>query len=348
MLCALIMAGGKGTRFWPLSTEEKPKQFLNLIGNETMIQMTVNRIKPIIPIERIFVCTGEKYVHLVREQLPELPLRNIITEPEGRNTAPCISLSAFMIERYYRNATMVVLPSDHLISKEEEFRSIIMSCHKYLDEFSNSIMTIGVNPDRAEIGYGYIELGKTKSIKDDFKVSRVNRFVEKPNIIKAEQYLESGNFLWNAGVFIWKVDCILNNIKEHMPDTYFALKGIKNINEHEIYEYVRNNYLKTEAISIDYGILEKSKDIFVIHCNIGWDDVGSWESIERYREKDNMGNIYLGNINSIKSSNNLIVASNQDIVIDGVSDIYVVESNGKIVIGKKENINNLKDLKKIV
>ena len=157
MLTALIMAGGKGTRFWPLSTEEKPKQFLNLIGEETMIQMTANRIKPIIPIERIFVCTGEMYVDLVKEQLPELPKRNIIVEPEGRNTAPCIALSAMVIDRYYKNSNMVVLPSDHLINDEEEFRNTLLAADSFIEEKDEAIVTLGMNPSRPEVGYGYIK-----------------------------------------------------------------------------------------------------------------------------------------------------------------------------------------------
>ena len=157
MLTALIMAGGKGTRFWPLSTEEKPKQFLNLIGEETMIQMTVNRIKPIIPIERIFVCTGAMYVDLVKEQIPELPERNIIVEPEGRNTAPCITLSAFVIKKYYEDSTMVVLPSDHLIKNEEEFRNVVIHANEFIKYNDNAIITLGMKPSRPEVGYGYIK-----------------------------------------------------------------------------------------------------------------------------------------------------------------------------------------------
>ena len=169
MLTALIMAGGKGTRFWPLSTEEKPKQFLNLIGEETMIQMTVNRIKPIIPIERIFVCTGSMYVNLVKEQLPELPERNIIVEPEGRNTTPCIALSAFVIKKYYEDATMVVLPSDHLIKDEEEFRNVVTNANKFIENNDNAIITLGMKPSRPEVGYGYIKYGNDEEEVNGYK-----------------------------------------------------------------------------------------------------------------------------------------------------------------------------------
>lgn len=159
-ICALIMAGGKGTRFWPLSTEEKPKQFLNLVGSKTMIQMTIDRILPIIPIERIFVCTGEKYISLLKEQIPNLPDRNIIVEPEGRNTAPCIALSALIIKRYYKDSTMVVLPSDHLINDEKRFRELLLLGGRFLENNSDGILTLGMKPDRPETGYGYIQFGE--------------------------------------------------------------------------------------------------------------------------------------------------------------------------------------------
>lgn len=220
MLCALIMAGGKGTRFWPLSTEEKPKQFLNLIGDKTMIQMTIDRVKPIIPIERIFVCTGEKYIDLVKEQLPELPEKNIIVEPEGRNTAPCIALSALVIKRYYKDATMVVLPSDHLISNEDRFRNILLDGEEYLKENGKSILTLGMTPNRAETGYGYIKSTDDKSIVNNSEVIKVEKFVEKPNKERAEEYLRAGSYLWNGGMFLWTIDNIINRVKEHIPNTY--------------------------------------------------------------------------------------------------------------------------------
>ena len=198
MLCALIMAGGKGTRFWPLSTEEKPKQFLNLLGRETMIQMTVNRVKPIIPIERIFVCTVSSYVELVKEQLPELPEENIIVEPEGRNTAPCIALSSMIINRKYNDAAIAVLPSDHLIKNEEKFRNIILDCNEFLDINETALITIGMKLNRPETGYGYIRYDeKSFELKED-EFIKVDKFVEKPDLEMAENYLKEGNYLWNG------------------------------------------------------------------------------------------------------------------------------------------------------
>ena len=348
MLCALIMAGGKGTRFWPLSTEEKPKQFLNLIGSETMIQMTINRIKPIIPIERIFVCTGEMYVDLVKGQLPELPERNIIVEPEGRNTTPCIALSALVINRYYKNSTMVVLPSDHLINDEEEFRRIILEADKFIENNDKAIITLGMEPSRAETGYGYIKCSenKTKSLEKD--VIKVEKFVEKPNKELAIEYVSSGNYLWNGGMFIWTVENILSEISKYSPNTFEALNKIEEVEEEKLQALINREYMNTEAISIDYAVLEKSKEVYVIPSDFGWDDIGSWEAIERYTEKDELGNVVIGQATSLKGNNNLLVSSNHKVIVEGLSDIYVIENDGKIIVGQKSNVVNVKELKNIV
>jgi len=345
MLCALIMAGGKGTRFWPLSTEEKPKQFLNLIGEDTMIQVTVNRIKPIIPIERIFVCTGEIYVDLVKEQLPELPERNIIIEPEGRNTAPCIALSALVIKRYYKNANMIVLPSDHLISNDKEFRDIIENSNTFIRENNDAIITLGMHTSRPETNYGYIKYGEVSEKLNGHSIIKVDKFVEKPNLEKAEKYMKEGCYLWNGGMFIWSVDNIIKQIKKYSTKTYESLHNIENVEEEKLQGFINDNYCNTEAISIDYAVLEKSEDIYVIPSDIGWDDVGSWEAIERYSEKDINGNIHIGNIDCTNGHNNLIVAANHNVIIDDLCDIYVIENDGKIIIGKKDKISRIKEFK---
>lgn len=348
MLCALIMAGGKGTRFWPLSTEEKPKQFLNLIGDNTMIQMTVDRIKPIIPLERIFVSTGEMYVDLVKEQLPELPERNIIVEPQGRNTAPCIALSAFVINRYYNDATMVVLPSDHLIKDENEFRKVVTSADEFVKGNYESIITLGMEPSRAETGYGYIRCSDEAVKVNKHKVVKVDAFVEKPNKEKAEIYLAEGNYLWNGGMFLWNVNNILNQMKKYSPNTYNALEVIETIEEEKLQEIINENYKNTEAISIDYAVLEKSSDIHVIPSNFGWDDVGSWEALDRYRDKDEDGNVLVGDTKTVDGENNLVISSSQRVVVEGLSDIYVIEHDGKILVGRKSNVANVKELKNII
>lgn len=349
MLCALIMAGGKGTRFWPLSTEEKPKQFLKLIGNKTMIQMTVDRILPIIPIDRIFICTGEIYVDLVKDQLPELPERNIIVEPEGRNTAPCIALSALVINRYYKDSTMVVLPSDHLINNEDEFRKVVLESEKFIeDNNDNVILTLGMEPNRAETGYGYIKCSDNKNKIIDCEVVKVEKFVEKPNKELAEKYIANANYLWNGGMFVWKSEHVLNEIRKYSPNTFEALHKIQFIEEDNLQEFINREYDNTDAISIDYAVLEKSKDIYVIPSDFGWDDIGSWEAIERYTKKDELGNIVIGEAKSIEGENNLLVSSNHKVIVEGLSDIYVIENDGKIIVGHKSKVVNVKELKNIV
>lgn len=345
MLCALIMAGGKGERFWPLSTDEKPKQFLKLLGEETMIQMTVNRLKDLIPVERIFVVTGERYTKLVKEQLPELPQRNIIVEPMGKNTAPCIALSAFHIEKYYENATIAVLPSDHLIRNEEEFRNVIAAADSFIEKHEDSIITLGMRPDRPETGYGYIKCDKTNSIVNGLKIRNVDMFVEKPNQETAEEYLKDGNFLWNGGMFVWKAKNILRLTEKYLKNTYDVLKEITCSIEEEYEEKLKNTYNLVDSVSIDYAIMEKAEDIYVIPSEFGWDDVGTWYSVERYRDKDENNNVCVGNIININSKNNIIVGNNKPVIISGLEDIIVVESDDVILIGKKEDIKDIKEIK---
>ncbi|GAA0077126.1 mannose-1-phosphate guanylyltransferase [Clostridium sp. CTA-5] len=348
MLCALIMAGGKGTRFWPLSTEQKPKQFLNLIGEETMIQMTVNRVKPIIPIERIFVCTGELYIDLVKKQLPELPERNIIVEPEGRNTAPCIALSALVIDRYYKDSTMVVLPSDHLIQDEDCFRNITLKADEFVEENNKAIVTLGMKPSRAETGYGYIKYNEQITKKDDISVFKVDKFVEKPNEEKAKRYLEDGSYLWNGGMFLWKTLNILEEIKKYSPDTYEAIHQIKEVDEENLQELINKTYHKTESISIDYAVLEKSKNIYVIPSEFGWDDIGTWKSVERYKKKDINNNIIEGNARVIESNSNIAINNGKRVVMIGIDDVMTLETEDSIYIVNKEYMDNLRDYKSIV
>lgn len=344
MLCALIMAGGKGTRFWPLSTEEKPKQFLNIIDDNTMIQMTVNRILPIVPIERIFVCTGEKYIDLVKSQLPNLPDKNIIVEPEGRNTAPCIALSTMIINRYYNNSTILVLPSDHLIKDENNFRDTILLAEDFINDNSDSIITLGMEPDRPETGYGYIKVSKDYNNE----IKKVEKFVEKPNSETAKKYLDEACYLWNGGMFLWKANNILSEIKKYTPNTYEALHNISLIEEENLQDLINKQYKDTESISIDYAVLEKSDKIYVVPSNFGWDDIGSWRAVERYREKDSNNNILNGAAKAINSQSNMVVNNKKKIVMIGIEDIMAIETEDIMYIVNKKNMDNLKDYKEYV
>jgi mannose-1-phosphate guanylyltransferase len=349
MLCALIMAGGKGARFWPLSTDKKPKQFLKLLGEETMIQMTVNRIKDLIPKERIFVVTASDYVNLVKEQLPQIPVRNIIVEPEGKNTAPCIALSAFYVEKLFKDATMVVLPSDHLIKDEEKFRQTIKFAYDFVQENDKGVVTLGMKPARPERDYGYIKIEDIGQwINGNEVILKVERFVEKPDLEKAKKYVLEGNYLWNGGMFIWKAKTILELTKEYLRSTYEVLKEIAVCSETEYENKLKENYCRVQAISVDYGIMENAKEIFAIPCDFGWDDVGSWNAVERYRRKDEHNNVFVGNVKNIEGNNNLIVGKDKPIITVGLDDVFVVETDDVILLCKKDNIDDIKKLREMV
>lgn len=348
MLCALIMAGGKGTRFWPLSTEDKPKQFLKLLGEDTMLQATVKRINRLIPMERIFICTGRSYVPLVKEQLPELDNRNIVIEPEGRNTAPCIALSAFYIKRFYKESKMVVLPSDQLIKDEDSFNKIISSSSKYLDSNKDSIITLGMKPDRPETGYGYIKVTDKTERLYNCSICDVDAFVEKPNKELAKMYLESGRYLWNGGMFVWNTDTILNNLRKYEPEIYDLLSEVEVLDNELVYKYIDSNYYKCKSISIDYAVMEKSRYIKVIPCDFGWDDVGSWNALERYREKDSNENIINGDIKTIESKNNIVLSNGKKIVFYGVENLLCVDTEDFTIVTNKQYMNDLKNIKELI
>ncbi len=345
MLCALIMAGGKGERFWPLSTDEKPKQFLKLLGDTSMIQMTVQRIETLIPIERTFVVTAKNYVDLVKEQLPELPERNIIVEPVGKNTAPCIGLSAFIINKYFKDASIVVLPSDHLVRDEEEFVRTLKAASDFVEDNDDAIVTIGMKPNRPETGYGYI---KFRGEASGSKILEVEKFVEKPSEDRAKEYLADGSYLWNGGMFVWKASNILRLTEKFLNKTFNILSEIAVASESEFEEVLDEKYRLIDSISVDYGIMERAENIYVIPGEFGWDDVGTWYSLERYREKDKNDNVSVGNILHINSNNNIVVSCSKPVIISGHSNIFVVESDDVIFIGTKDDIENIKDIKKLI
>lgn len=344
MICALIMAGGRGTRFWPLSTEKKPKQFLNLIGTESMIQMTVRRIRPIIPDERIFICTGREYVDLVRKQLPFINRRNIIVEPEGRNTMPCITLSAFIIKRYFKDAEMLVLPSDHLIKEEEKFHQEIKEADDFINNNQKCILTFGMAIDRIETGYGYINCKR----QSDKSIEKVIKFIEKPDRKKAEEYYKSNKYLWNGGMFLFKVSNILERVREYSKVTYEALKNVYIEDEVNISSCIEECYKKTEPVSIDYGIMEKSNDIYVMKSDIGWDDIGTWKALERYKVKDTYGNIIDNRTKVIDSRSNISITGGKKVVMIGINDTMTLETENIIFVVNKKYMDKLKDFKNIV
>ncbi|MDK2839901.1 MAG: mannose-phosphate guanylyltransferase [Thermosipho sp. (in: thermotogales)] len=341
---ALIMAGGKGERFWPYSTDEKPKQFLNLFNEKTMIQLTVERLKSIIPIENTFVVTGQIYVDLVKEQLPTLPEENIIIEPAGRNTAPCIALSAFYIKEKLGDVNLAVLPADHLVEDVKNFQKALTNAFEFINKNKNAIVTLGIKPDRPETGYGYIKYQSKDNLNINESVLKVERFVEKPSLEVAKKYLSEGNYLWNAGIFVWNTGTILENTKKFLPNTYNILEEIFKYSGKEYLKILGELYPKVDKISVDYGIMEHAKDIYVIPSEFGWDDVGSWTSVERHSKKDENGNVINENTYYFDSKAN-IVKSKKITILNDVENLVVIETDDYLIISSKENIQKIREIK---
>lgn len=346
-ITALIMAGGKGERFWPRSRVKLPKQLISLNGEKTMIQLTVERLNKLIEKQDIFIITNSDYSELIAKQLPDIPADNIIVEPMGKNTAACIGLSAIRIQEKYDDCIMLVLPSDHIIKDEEEFIKIIKGACNVAEENQN-ICTIGIVPSYPETGYGYIKLDRNADAYENLNVYKVDKFVEKPNLETAKSYIESKMYFWNSGMFAWKHSTIVNLINEHMPKLADALHNMKlaigNDNE---YKVINDEYLNLDSISIDYGIMEKAKEIFVIPGDFGWDDVGSWNALERVFEPDEFGNIIKGNVITIGTQNCIIQSESKDKVMAaiGIEDIVIVDTKDAVLICNK---NNTQDIRKII
>lgn len=343
MKCALIMAGGRGTRFWPLSTDEKPKQFLNLVSERSMLQMTVDRLKGIVDEDKIFIVTGEVYKDLVKNQLPNIPSENIILEPLGRNTAPCIALAAMIINKRFKDANLIILPADHLIVNVEKFKETIKRGEALVDKHREHVVTLGINPTRPETGYGYINFKKDYS---ENTVKEVKRFVEKPNVDLAITYLSSGDYLWNSGMFIWNSNCIEKLTRRFLYNTHNIISNI--LNDENFEKSLKETYQFVDNISVDFAIMEKYENIFVIPSDFGWDDIGTWSALERYREKDEANNILSGEINVVSGNNNIIFSKDKKFNIIDISDLFIVENDDMVLITKRANAEKVKDMKQMI
>lgn len=339
---ALIMAGGKGERFWPKSRSKFPKQFLSLTDDgKTMLQLTVERISPLVDLEDVFIATNMLYKKLVLDQLPGLPEKNIICEPVGKNTAPCIGLGAINILNKYEDATMIVLPSDHLIKNNEIFLETLTEACNVAESESN-LVTIGITPNYPETGYGYINFDRNQKFGT---ANSVKRFVEKPNLDLAKEYLASGDYLWNSGMFIWKVSTILDNFQALMPDIYEGLLRIKKSITTDSYEStLKIEFEKFRSESIDYGIMEKAKYIFSIPGNFGWDDVGSWLAVGRIKENDQNDNVIKGNVITVNTSECIIEAQSKLIATVGLNNIIIVDTDDVTLVCNKENAGEIKQI----
>lgn len=340
---ALIMAGGRGERFWPKSRKHLPKQFLSLTNDgKTMIQLTVERILPIVDMNNIYISTNENYKKLVMEQLPELPEANILCEPVGKNTAPCIGLAAVHIRKKIGDAIMMVLPSDHLIKNNVMFLDVLRDASDVAQENTN-LVTVGITPSYPETGYGYIQFD-TQNIREcKNRAYKVLKFKEKPDLSIAKEYVSSGDYLWNSGMFVWKASSILSNIKEFMPETYEGLKKIEeSIGTETQNEVLNSEFEKFKSESIDYGIMEHAKDIYILPGTFVWDDVGSWLALERINPTNDYGNVVVGNVISIDTKNSIIVGDKKLISTIGLKDIVIVDTDDAILICDKDSTNEIK------
>lgn len=343
-ITAVILAGGRGERFWPKSRTNCPKQFLSLTTDgETMIQKTVKRLSSLVNIDDTFIVTNKKYIGLVNEQLPDLPLGNIIAEPAARNTAPCIGLAAGMIQKKYGEETvMLVLPSDHLIKFNAMFIDTLKQAVK-IAEINNNLVTIGITPTYPETGYGYINFAVNEYENGAYKVVR---FVEKPNIEKAKEYVNSGEYLWNSGMFVWKTSSILKNIETHIPEMYSGLTKITDsYGSNGFDEVLRTEYPQLKSESIDFGVMEKADDIYTIPGNFGWDDVGSWLALERINPTNDYGNMINGDVVSVDTKNTTIIGNKKLIATIGLEDMVIVDTDDALLICSKDNTQ---DVKKII
>ncbi|MDR2682363.1 MAG: mannose-1-phosphate guanylyltransferase [Dysgonamonadaceae bacterium] len=337
----VIMGGGIGSRFWPFSRESRPKQFLDFFGTgRSLLQQTFDRFKQIIPPENIFIATNEKYADLVKEQLPEIKDNQLLLEPTRRNTAPCIAYASYRIQAIDPEANIVVTPADHLILQEHHYLKNIQTGLNFVDKYP-SLLTLGVKPIRPETGYGYIQ---TEEGGAD-NIQKVKAFTEKPNYELAKIFFESGDFFWNSGIFIWSVKAIMEAFHTYLPDmTTRFNQGLGKYNTPEETKFINEHYPMCQNISIDYGIMEKAENVYMLVADFGWSDLGTWGSLHDLTDKDESSNAVLKCQSLlIESSDNLItLPENKLAVIQGLNDYIVVESDNVLLICKKSEEQRIK------
>ncbi|NMH25641.1 mannose-1-phosphate guanylyltransferase [Flavobacterium solisilvae] len=338
---AILMAGGVGSRFWPVSTTEFPKQFHDMLGSgETLIQKTFSRLAKLIPAENILILTNEKYNDLVLEQLPMVTQRQVLLEPAMRNTAPCILYASLKIKKQNPDALMVVAPSDHWIEDETAFASNLQQCFDFCKK-ENALMTLGIHPTFPNTGFGYIEFDKT----DDNPIKKVSQFREKPDYETAKSFLEQGNFLWNGGIFIWSAKSIAEAFEKFQPQMNALFqKGFESYNTENEKQFINENYALAENISIDYAVMEKANNVYVLPATFDWNDLGTWGQLHEKLTKDENNNGVINAKVVIENASNNIIRSDADklIVVDGLHDYIIVDKEGILLIYPKSKEQDIK------
>lgn len=341
----VIMAGGIGSRFWPMSTPECPKQFIDVLGcGRTLLQLTVDRFKGLCPQENIWVVTSEQYAGLVHEQLPDVPVSNILREPCRRNTAPCIAYVSWRIKKLNPKANIVVTPSDHVVMNVSEFQRVIASCLSFTAE-SDSIVTLGMKPTRPETGYGYIQADLSISSARNKEVYRVDSFKEKPDLATAQKYIKRNNYFWNAGIFIWSVSTIVNAFRVYQPAISKIFEGMQDVyGTDKEQEAINREFPLCESISVDYAIMEKVEEIFVFPADFGWSDLGTWGALHERTMKDAYGNACIGQNITLYETRNCMIHTTQEkkVVVQGLDGFIVAEKNDTLLICKLSEEQRIK------
>lgn len=331
----VILAGGAGSRFWPISSEELPKQFLDILGcGRTLIQLTLERFNGLIPKENVWVVTAEKYREIVMEQLPEIPSSNILCEPCRRNTAPCICYVSWKIKKLNTKANIVVSPSDHLVVDIQAFQSAIDDSLSFAAE-TDAVVTLGLKPTRPETGYGYIKADLTYSSSRKHNIFRVDEFKEKPTLEIAKEYIQSPNYLWNSGIFIWNVNTIINAFRVYEPEVSSIFEGLMPYyGTDKEQNKIDESYPQCKNISVDYAILEKAEEIFVFPASFSWSDLGTWNSLREQSDMDKYGNVCIGDNIKLYDTYNTIVhtCDKKEVIVEGLDGYVVAEKEGKLLV----------------
>lgn len=331
----VILAGGAGSRFWPISSEELPKQFLDILGcGRTLIQLTLERFNGLIPKENVWVVTAEKYREIVMEQLPEIPSSNILCEPCRRNTAPCICYVSWKIKKLNTKANIVVSPSDHLVVDIQAFQSAIDDSLSFAAE-TDAVVTLGLKPTRPETGYGYIKADLTYSSSRKHNIFRVDEFKEKPTLEVAKEYIQSPNYLWNSGIFIWNVNTIINAFRVYEPEVSSIFEGLMPYyGTDKEQNKIDESYPQCKNISVDYAILEKAEEIFVFPASFSWSDLGTWNSLREQSDMDKYGNVCIGDNIKLYDTYNTIVhmCDKKEVIVEGLDGYVVAEKEGKLLV----------------
>lgn len=341
LLYVLILAGGKGTRLYPLSRAQNPKQFLNIINNKSFLRSTVDRIKCLVSNENTYVVTNEEYFEKICNELPEIEKCNIFVEPSNKETATCIGLSAAKLLKQDKEAIMIVLPSDHYIENEKEFKETLLQAVEIANK-KRGLVTIGVQPTRPETGYGYIEMGDR--INGDIPTFKVERFLEKPNAEVAKDLLSKGNFLWNSGMFVWRADVFLREMEKYLAKMYKRLMTIyQAVGTEEESEIIKEQYNQIDGISVDFGIMQKTRKAFVIKCEFVWDDIGNFAALSRFLSNFR-GNNVLGNTFMEESQNCSVFGKDRLIIGFGIKDLIIVDAGDVILVMDKNKDQEIKHL----